>query len=1051
MSERIRAYVSTMSSMLDIIKVRPWRRWQPRSTQPPRLIFYSPTFSNLISPIPQHTHSNTMATGNESDDEGPGAPPPSPPAPMSRRHYDSIMAAIQRLENAPHPLAAIASIDVRLRDPASITWGAIHTMGVSVVPLTSGQLFDTSAANSPDAWARWAASIDSGLRGQRLDSIRQGFELAREEDEAEVARKQAEKDEEAKKKGGWDRAATVAALREFAETFLMLSPAQVDLLAAVAMQDGDARGREDQEQVVASGSGGDGRTGKSGGDGNGSGAGDGGRNTDNGTEQERRERGRPTQRPNEQQSLGVHRSASEEWFYNALNSQPNQPANHQGVDPQESSSRPSTQPTKKTKSAISQQLVNPAHSQANPHPSNSAGSVNRPSSNSDSSRQPAIHSNASQAAKKLMAQASGSSKEQSTPTAGTAGSMGPPPPPSSSRSQGNRRSRPGSESKTAAPPLPAAPKGRGKRAASETATSAAPKGRGNRAVSETPTSAPLDAATTTPRRRTVAAIPATDRSLRQRSGTPLPVTAEEEEEEEVDERPYFDSKGAKSSKYVMSDKEPPMKEEDINDKIRRMKREQRLERAAPISAAAKRPASTAGVDSPSERPAKRARHQDEVDNSEVDQTVQEDDEPSLLLSAIDEAGESLTDEKSDAHSNDESADPEEVDSEAVESQDEDSEESRRQVYTALIMNDLAEREGKSVTYRDLLEKLARDFKGDEVYDEDFRKAVDDLVDEGLVQSDGEGERELLWIGVDSPAADGDSGDEDGGDGNDDNINFKKRDDGERDSTGESSSDSSSEDEDGGDTSDMQLSQRELNDKVRREGLERAILHDLGRRGTGDVDLNVLKKRLERNPHGEKVIEEAFSSAIEKLEELGQVRSSGAGPKRRVRLGAAATPTGGSAAADGNDGDDDKNTSGNSDDDNDSAKVDGLEAQNRDEAHHMKPRSRVEKPGNSRQPNRSIVDRIEEDETSWVSPEQNANAKRGSSQRHRQPEASPSKLPRKRKAKTEDPALAEEAWSLSPLSPDAPDANFDPDDEDDGQPPSKKAKQSAQKKPARGKE
>jgi hypothetical protein len=305
--------------------------------------------------------------------------------------------------------------------------------------------------------------------------------------------------------------------------------------------------------------------------------------------------------------------------------------------------------------------------------------------------------------------------------------------------------------------------------------------------------------------------------------------------------------------------------------------------------------------------------------------VQEDDEPSLLLSAIDEAGESLTDEESDAHSNDESADPEEVDSEAVESQDEDSEESRRQVYTALIMNDLAEREGKSVTYRDLLEKLARDFKGDEVYDEDFRKAVDDLVDEGLVQSDGEGERELLWIGVDSPAADGDSGDEDAGEGNDDNINFKKRDDGERDSTGESSSDSSSEDEDGGDTSDMQLSQRELNDKVRREGLERAILHDLGRRGTGDVDLNVLKKRLERNPHGEKVIEEAFSSAIEKLEELGQVRSSGAGPKRRVRLGAAATPTGGSAAADGNDGDDDKNTSGNSDDDNDSAKVDGLEA------------------------------------------------------------------------------------------------------------------------------
>jgi hypothetical protein len=155
---------------------------------------------------------------------------------------------------------------------------------------------------------------------------------------------------------------------------------------------------------------------------------------------------------------------------------------------------------------------------------------------------------------------------------------------------------------------------------------------------------------------------------------------------------------------------------------------------------------------------------------------------------------------------------------------------------------------------------------------------------------------------------------------------------------------------------------------------------------------------------------------------------------------------------------------------------------------MRPRSRVEKPGNSRQPNRSIVDRNEEDETSWVSPvggdekeapesgpssgdelqnhaeveeqqrakhsrwqgQQNASAKRGSSQQ--QPsETTPSKLTRKRKAKTEDPAPAEEGLSLSPLSPDARNANFDPDDEDDGQPPSKKAKQSAQKKPARSKE
>lgn len=363
---------------------------------------------------------------------------------------------------------------------------------------------------------------------------------------------------------------------------------------------------------------------------------------------------------------------------------------------------------------------------------------------------------------------------------------------------------------------------------------------------------------------------------------------------------------------------------------------------------------------------------------------------------------------------------------------------------------------------------------------------------------------------------------------------------------------------------MRLSQRDLNDKVRREGLERAILDDLDRHGTGGVNVNVLKKRLERNPHGEEVIEEEFSSAIEKLEESGQLRSSCAGPKRRLwlldpaaiptrgsaaadgnggdddkntggngngksggssnddnsfarwrkaltddvrdelrtygRIGVTyadllvrltgtyagidvvrpeyfrraiqglvsegdvqqhglgptrtlilatdAAPTGGPTAADGNDGEDDNNTSGNSDDDNDFAKIDGLEAQNRDEAHPMKPRSRVVKPGNSRQPNRSIVDRNEEDETSWVS---DVGGERGSSQQRQQSEASTSKATGKRNAKTEDPASAEEGSLLSPWSPDARNANFDPDDEDGGQPPSKKARQSTQKKPARSKE
>jgi hypothetical protein len=702
-------------------------------------------------------------------------------------------------------------------------------------------------------------------------------------------------------------------------------------------------------------------------------------------------------------------------------------------------------------------------------------------------------------------------------------------------------------------------------------------------------------------------MPASNRSTRSSSVNAIDTIPEEVDPPGVERTIWLDRKGRPvpgcdrlEGDILLTNSIEKSDPEHIVREGNRIKREVK---AAAKSAAAKRTASVADADagSPSERPAKRARHQNPVDNSQVDQTVQA--EASRLLSSIAEAGESLADEESDVGGDDESVDPEDVDDEAFGSQDEDSEVSRRQEYRVFIMTDLVGRESRSVTYRDLLEKLARDLQGNEVYGEHFRSVVDELVDEDTVKSEADGEEELLWIGVDSTAADGDSGDKHGGEGNDDNINVNKRDDDKRDSTGEDSSDSSSEDEDGGDNSGMQRSQREINDKVRQEGLERAILHDLGRRGTEDVSLNVLKKRLERNPHGEEVIEEEFSSAIEKLEELGQVRSSGAGPKGRLRLGPAAVPTGGSAAADGhggdddkntsgngngrgsgssnddndfatwrkglandvrhelrtygrigvtyadllvrlteiyegievvraeyfrrviqglvregrvqqhglgptrtlilatgaaptdgsaaadgNDSDDDKNTSGNSNDDNDFAKIDGVEAQNRDEAHRMRPRSRVEKPGNSRQPNRSIVDRNEEDETSWVSPvggdekeapesgpssgdelqnhaeveeqqrakhsrwqgQQNASAKRGSSQQ--QPsETTPSKLTRKRKAKTEDPAPAEEGLSLSPLSPDARNANFDPDDEDDGQPPSKKAKQSAQKKPARSKE
>jgi hypothetical protein len=813
--------------------------------------------------------------------------------------------------------------------------------------------------------------------------------------------------------------------------------------------------------------------------------------------------------------------------------------------PSPSPPRERAQKTKRTTSKQSSAKRQPGDDEGSAYSASSDDNVVRSSSESDgdgeSDQQQKGRATASKSKQKPAATVSKPPAKQKTPATAQ--------PPAQARTTAHA-STPNPAGPMAPPPPPQRPPP----PRQSTSTPKDPKAgqKKPRAASEQLAATPSSARTPRPNRASSFAPPS-NRSTRSSSVNAIDTVPEEADPPGVERTIWLDSKGrpVPGCDRLEGDILPAISIENSDPEriFRENNRIQRELKAARKSAASKRTASVADADaeSPSERPAKKAKP-----------TVQADGPASRLLSVI-ESVESLADEESDAHGDDESADPEVVDGAAVESQDENSEGSRRQVYSGLTMNDLAEREGVQVTYRDLLEELARGFGGDEVYDDDFRWAVDGLVDEGTVQSEGEGEGQLLWIGVDSPGADGD---EDEGKGNDDSNNVNKRHDDKRDSTGEDSSDSSSEDEENDNDSGMQLSRRELNDKVRREGLERAILDDLGRHGTGDVNVNVLKKRLERNPHGEEVIAEEFSSAIEKLEELGQLRSSGAGPKRRVRLGAAAIPTGGSAAADGNGGDDDKNTggngngkssgssnddnsfarwrkgltddvrdvlrtygrigvtyadllvrltgiyagievvtpeyfrrviqgmvmeggvqqhglgptrtlilatgaaptggstaadgddgdddnttSGNSNDDNDFAKIDGLEARNRDEAHRMRPRSRVEKPGNSRQPNRSIVDR-NEDETSWVS---DVGEERGSSQQRQQPEASPSKLTRKRKAKTEDPASAEEDSLLSPLSPDARNANFDPDDEDDDQPPTKKAKQSAQKKLARSKE
>jgi hypothetical protein len=171
---------------LDIIKARPTASMVAPSNSTTSFNLYPPTFPTSFfptyhPPIPP----NTMA-GNKYDRERappPPSNPPSPPAPLRGGHYEEILAAINRLENAPHPLATIASIDFRLRDPATVTQNAVQTMGVSVIPHSApGRLFDTPpGTSSTDDWARWANDIPPLLRDGRLEAIIRGFERVSDE------------------------------------------------------------------------------------------------------------------------------------------------------------------------------------------------------------------------------------------------------------------------------------------------------------------------------------------------------------------------------------------------------------------------------------------------------------------------------------------------------------------------------------------------------------------------------------------------------------------------------------------------------------------------------------------------------------------------------------------------------------------------------------------------------------------------------------------------------------------------------------------------------
>jgi len=94
---------------------------------------------------------------------------------MSRRHYDEILDAIRRLENAPHALASIASIDVHLRDPGNVESGTNQRIPVSVRPIVS----DEAASDAENiAYLTRRFAEQSPEEGRRLLRLMQEVYLA---------------------------------------------------------------------------------------------------------------------------------------------------------------------------------------------------------------------------------------------------------------------------------------------------------------------------------------------------------------------------------------------------------------------------------------------------------------------------------------------------------------------------------------------------------------------------------------------------------------------------------------------------------------------------------------------------------------------------------------------------------------------------------------------------------------------------------------------------------------------------------------------------------
>ena len=384
--------------------------------------------------------------------------------------------------------------------------------------------------------------------------------------------------------------------------------------------------------------------------------------------------------------------------------------------------------------------------------------------------------------------------------------------------------------------------------------------------------------------------------------------------------------------WGMSTREGEMPNGPDNECPLKKKNREKREQKRKADEAAKRTASTAGIDSPSGQPAKRRKGQGTAANSQVDQDVQADDPAGRLLSAIAETPERYTDEEGDTHQNTQSTDPEDIDDDlendstpaddGIGDNEDDGNvgsDGAQPQMRVFITDDLLARRGVEVTSHDLFKKLNAEIYAGEMDGEDFRLAVKSLVDEGTVRSEVEEEEELLWIGVDSVAAGGssaaevDGGDEDdeddGDDGDDVHDEDSKRrkdeiDSGDEDSSNDPNDDApnddapnddapNDDDDYDSDASETVWSANEPKDRRRRQALKALIMNALKFRDgdnakSGEVllDLRTLlgeMLKLDKGRGAEVVQEKEFELAIDKLVKEDQVRSEGRGRLRRLFL------------------------------------------------------------------------------------------------------------------------------------------------------------------------